>query len=152
MFHTYVATVCSKGLICSSLPLQQVFSCCKLQVLYLDVAYVFTYMLQLYVLDVLAVSDICCIQVFSCCMCFMLFRESGAWRSDGGTSQAVGNGRDELVAGRRGAQRAGRRWLGARQGRVRLRGVVNGWRQGAWMGAGRIKADGADCERVVLTQ
>jgi hypothetical protein len=103
MFHTYVATVCSKCLICSSLPLQQVFSCCKLQVLYLDVAYVFTYMLQLYVLDVLAVSDICCIQMFSCCMCFMLFRESGAQRSDGGMAHAPGNGHGEPMASRRGA-------------------------------------------------
>ena len=73
MFHTYVATVCSKCFIFSSLPLQQVFSYCKLQIMfYLDVAYVFTHMLQVYVLDVSSVSDVCCIQVFhiaylSCC-------------------------------------------------------------------------------------
>jgi hypothetical protein len=72
MFHTYVAIVCSKYFICSSLSLQQVFSYCKLQVFYFDVAYVFTHILQVYVLDVSSISDVCCIQVFhvarvSCC-------------------------------------------------------------------------------------
>jgi hypothetical protein len=47
-------------------------SCCKLQVFYLDVAYIFSHMLQAYVLDISSVLDVCCIQVFlvvrvSCC-------------------------------------------------------------------------------------
>ena len=51
-FHTYVASVCFKC-----------FSCFKrmLQVFYLDVAYVFTHMLQVYVPSVL---EVCRIQVF----------------------------------------------------------------------------------------
>jgi hypothetical protein len=40
MFHAYVARVCSNCFIYFSLMLQQVFSYCKLQVFYLDVAYV----------------------------------------------------------------------------------------------------------------
>jgi hypothetical protein len=52
MFHTYVATICSKRFICCSLPFQHVFLRCKLQVFYLDVAYVFTHMLQVHALDV----------------------------------------------------------------------------------------------------
>jgi hypothetical protein len=41
-----------------------VFSRCNLQVFYLNVAYVFTHMLQLYVLNVPSASVVCCIQVF----------------------------------------------------------------------------------------
>ena len=77
MFHKYVATVCSKYFIYSSLLLQQVFFCCKLQVFYLDVAYVFTHMLEVYFQDVLSVKDICCIQVFH------VARVSGCSKSQG---------------------------------------------------------------------
>jgi hypothetical protein len=92
MFHTYVATVCSKCFSCSNLLSQQVFSCFKLQVFYLDAAYVFTNMLQVYVLDVSSVSDVCCIQVFHVA-CVSCYSESyGAWGSDGGTTGTSGNG------------------------------------------------------------
>jgi hypothetical protein len=40
ILHTYVVRVCFKCFIYFSFMLQQVFSCCKLQVFYLDVAYV----------------------------------------------------------------------------------------------------------------
>jgi hypothetical protein len=40
--------------------LEQVISCCKFQVFYLDVVYVFTHMLQVYVSNVSSVSDVCC--------------------------------------------------------------------------------------------
>ena len=72
MFHTYVAIIYSKCFICSSLPLQQVFSCYKLQVFYLDVAYILSHMLQVYFLYVSSVLDVCCIQVIML-PCFMLF-------------------------------------------------------------------------------
>jgi hypothetical protein len=73
MFLTCVATVCSKCFFCSSLPLQQEFLCCKLQVFYLDIAYVCTHILHVYVPDVSSVLEVRCIQVFyvtcvSCCL------------------------------------------------------------------------------------
>jgi hypothetical protein len=82
-----------------SLLLQQMFSCEKLQVFYLDVTYDFTHILQVYVLDVSSVSYVCCIQVFhvtrvSCC-------------SDSQVRRRMGRG--EPVVG------------------VRLRGQANGW-------------------------
>lgn len=46
-FDLDVAASCSKCFICSCFLLQQVFSCYKLQMFYLDVAYVFTHMFQL---------------------------------------------------------------------------------------------------------
>ena len=52
-----------KYFICFSLLLQQVFSCCKLQEFYLDVAYIFTHTLQVYITDVSSILDVCCIQV-----------------------------------------------------------------------------------------
>jgi hypothetical protein len=58
MFHTYVTIVYSKCFICSSLPLQQVFSC-KLQVFYLDITYIFTHMLQVYFFNISSVLDVC---------------------------------------------------------------------------------------------
>jgi hypothetical protein len=62
------------------------FSCYKLQVFDLDAAYFFIHMLQVYVPNILYVSDVCCIQVFyvarvSCCL-----ESQGALGSDGGTS------------------------------------------------------------------
>jgi hypothetical protein len=67
----------SKCFIYFSLLLQQVFSCCKLQVLYLDVAYVFTHMLQ----SVYSRCFVCFRHMLhssvSCCMCFLLFGDSG---------------------------------------------------------------------------
>jgi hypothetical protein len=37
ILHTYVARICSKCFIYFSFMLQQVFSCCNLQVFYLDI-------------------------------------------------------------------------------------------------------------------
>jgi hypothetical protein len=54
MFYIYVATVCYKYFICSSVPLQQVFSCCIC----------FHTYVAMYVPCVSFVSDVCCIQVF----------------------------------------------------------------------------------------
>jgi hypothetical protein len=71
----------------------QCFSCCKLQVFYLDVAYVFTHnMLQVYVTDVLSILDVCCIQVFhvACVLCYS--KSQMPWWSDGGTTRTSGNG------------------------------------------------------------
>ena len=95
-----------KYFICFSLLLQQVFSCCKLQVFNLDSAYVFTHMLQVYIPDVSSVLHVCSIQVFyvarvSCC-------------SESQGRQGMGCG--EPVACGRGVRRAGGRRLGARQG------------------------------------
>jgi hypothetical protein len=78
----------------SRLLLQQEFSCFKLQVFYQNVAYVFTHMLQVYVPNISYVLDVCCIK------CFVLFEELGARRSDGGTTQAPGNG-TQRASGRR---------------------------------------------------
>ena len=113
MLQQYV----SKCFICFSLLLQQVFSCCKLQVFYLDVAYVFTHMLKVYIPDVSSVSDVRCIQVFhvarvSCCS------ESQGHR---------GMGRGEPVADRRGMRRVGGNGRGHDGAGVRLHGGANGW-------------------------
>jgi hypothetical protein len=50
-----------------SLLLQQVFSCCKLQVFYQDIAYVFTHTLQVYVLNISPILDVCCNVIHICC-------------------------------------------------------------------------------------
>ena len=65
------------------------FSCCKLQMFYLDVEYVFTLVC---IPDVSSVSDVCCIQVFhvacvSCCS-----ENQGARGSDGGMAWLLENG------------------------------------------------------------
>jgi len=70
--------------------LQQVFSCCKLQVFYLDVEYIFTHMSQINVPDVSS-RHILHLSV-SCCTCLMLFGGQGAGGSDGGTTRTSGNG------------------------------------------------------------
>jgi hypothetical protein len=54
MFYIYVVTVCYKYFICSSVPLQQVFSYCIC----------FHTYVAMYVPCVSFVSDVCCIQVF----------------------------------------------------------------------------------------
>jgi hypothetical protein len=137
-----VVIVCSKCFICSSLPLQQVISCYKLQVFYLDITYIFTHMLQVYVVDVSSVSDVCCIQVFHVA-CVSCYSESQGMRgSDGGMARALGN--EARRAGGRGVQCAGGRRSPARQGKQMGRG--------ARMGAGRIEVDGVDCEQVVRTR
>jgi hypothetical protein len=64
----------------------------QVQVFYMDVAYVFTHMLQAYVPDVSLVSVVCCIQVFhvarvSCCL-----ERQRAQGSHGGATLAPGNG------------------------------------------------------------
>jgi hypothetical protein len=59
-FHTYVTTVCSKMFHLFQSSVQQVFSGRNLQMFYLDVAYVFTHMLQVYVLNVSPIFDVCC--------------------------------------------------------------------------------------------
>ena len=138
MFNTYVAIVCPKCFICSSLPLQQVFLCCRLQLFYLDVVYVFTHMLQVYVPDVSSVSDVCCIQVFhvgrvSCCS-----ESQGARGSDGSTAQAPGNG--ALRAGGRRTWRA-TRWRPVVRGTAR-RGAPAG--RGEWMRRGCTDGGGSN--------
>jgi hypothetical protein len=60
MFYTYVVIVCSKCFICFSLILLHVFSCCKLQVFYLDVAYILDVCCILFHVAS-EVSDVCCI-------------------------------------------------------------------------------------------
>jgi hypothetical protein len=129
MFHKYVATVCSKCFICSSLSLEQVFSCCKLQVFYLDVVYVFTHMLQVYFLDVSFVSDVCCIQVFYVARvpcCSESQERRGVMVARHGHQ---GMGRDKSVAGGRGARHTGVRANGRggvrRWGRVESRQMAN---------------------------
>jgi hypothetical protein len=91
MFHKYVATICSKCFIYSSLPLEQVFSCCKLQVFYLNIVYVF----HIYVASVFSECFICIRRMLLssvlCCTCSMLFGESRVQGSDGGTTRALGN-------------------------------------------------------------
>jgi hypothetical protein len=71
------------------------FSYSKLQVFYLDVAYDFTHMLQVYVLDVSSVSYVCCIQVFHVARVLCCSESQGRRRM----------GRGEPVAGGRGAVR-----------------------------------------------
>jgi hypothetical protein len=56
MFQKHVASVCSKCFICFQIYVAIVF--------YLDVAYVFTHMLQQYVPNVSAVSVLCCNKCF----------------------------------------------------------------------------------------
>jgi hypothetical protein len=60
MFNTYVATIYSKCFSYWNLMLQQVISCCKFQVFYPDIVYVFTHVLQVHVPNVSLVSDVCC--------------------------------------------------------------------------------------------
>ena len=95
MFHLFQSSVAAS------------VSCCKLQVFYRDVAYVFTHMLQVCFLYVSSISDVCCIQVFhvayvSCCS------ES---QGHGGVMVARhghrGMGHGEPVVGERGTRRAG---------------------------------------------
>jgi len=113
--------------------LQQVFSCCKLQVVYLDVAYVF------------------CTHVASVCSrCFICFRRMlhvfhVVWRvRERGRVMVAphgcrGLGHGEPVAGGCGTR------------------CVRGWRSGhdevgCACGAGRIEEDGTDCEQVTRTR
>jgi hypothetical protein len=63
-----------------------------LQVFYLDVVYVFTHMLQVYLPDVSSVSDVCCIQVFDVARVSCYFKSQGLRGSDGGMARALGNG------------------------------------------------------------
>jgi hypothetical protein len=78
-----------------------------LQVFYLDVAYVFTHMLQVYFPDILSVLDICCIQMF-----YVVRRVRGAG-IDGRTNGRRGIGRGEPVTSAHGTRHARARWLGA---------------------------------------
>jgi hypothetical protein len=71
-------------------------------VFYLDVAYVFIHMLQAYFLDVSS-ADVCCIQVFLVAR-ISCFSESQGCVARHGRWEI---GRDELVAGERGALGAG---------------------------------------------
>jgi hypothetical protein len=57
--HIYCNSMLQKCFICFSRLLQQVFSCFKLHVFYMDVVYVFTHMLQVYVPNVLPVFQMC---------------------------------------------------------------------------------------------
>jgi hypothetical protein len=152
MFHTYVATtVCLKRFICSNFCCSKCFyvASCKCSI----------WMLHMF-------SHICCkcmfqmfhlFQTYVAFKCFMLHvfyavrRVRGAQGSDGGTTQALGNG--VLRAGGWWTCRAScwGQWSRARRGRVWLRGGANGWGRGERMEAGRIKAGRADCERVVQT-
>jgi hypothetical protein len=104
MFHTYVAIVCSKYFICSSLPF------------YLDVAYVFTHLLQVYFPDISS-------QTYVAFNCFMhVARVSYCLESQGCGGVMVvrhrrrGMGCGEPVDGVRGARRSEGRWSGARRG------------------------------------
>jgi hypothetical protein len=127
-FHTYVVTVCSKMFqLFQSSCVQQVFSYCKLQVFYLDIAYVFIHMLQVYVPDVSSVSDVCCIQVFH------VARVSCCSKSQGG--------RGEPVASGHGAQSAGAGGRGHDGSGVRLRrqGEQMGWVR-RWAGVSGVRA------------
>jgi hypothetical protein len=71
------------------------------QVFYLDVAYVFTHILQVFYLDIAYVSHICCNSTFQICHlcstyvasnCFILQVFHGGTVSDGRTAQAPGMG------------------------------------------------------------
>jgi hypothetical protein len=57
-FQTYVATVCSKMF---HLFQPSVAASIFMLQLFLHIAYVYTYMLQVYVLDVSSILDVCCI-------------------------------------------------------------------------------------------
>jgi hypothetical protein len=85
MFRTYVESV-------SSIPVFRAANVFMLQVFYLDVAYVITHMLQLYVLDVLSVSDVCCVKCFMLHVFRIIRRVRGRGRSDGGTARVSWNG------------------------------------------------------------
>jgi hypothetical protein len=112
-----------------------VFSYFKLKVFYPDVAYIFTHMFEVYVPDVLTISDVCFIQVFDvvCVSCGLesQVREGVmvARHGRGGTGYAswwpADMARSTFWAGGR----------GARRGEVRLRGRANVWGR-------EIKADG----------
>jgi hypothetical protein len=131
MFHTYVSILC---FICSSLLLQQVFSYCKLQVFYLDVA------------SVCCRSFICYIQVFHVARVTFCSESQGARGSDGGAARVLRNGVRQAGGWRTWQKARWGRQSGARQDGVRLRGKVNGQAQGARMGMGQIQTDGADCK------
>ena len=103
MLHTTVLEVWCKHLFKIFYMLQQVFSCCKLQVFYLDVADV-SHTCCVYVPIVSSTSDVCCIQVFHVASIFMFLmyvqKVMGAWP---GRRE---KGRGELGADGWGARRA----------------------------------------------
>jgi hypothetical protein len=66
----YVTTICSKCFSCFSLMLQQVVSCCNLQVFYFRCFTYFTHMLQKHIPND---SFIFILMLHSCYKCFMLF-------------------------------------------------------------------------------
>jgi hypothetical protein len=72
MFRIYVATVCSKCFSRSSLIMQQVVSCCKLQIwMFLCVSHTYyKCVFQMFHL----LSDVCCIQMFYMLQVFYVVR------------------------------------------------------------------------------
>jgi hypothetical protein len=82
MFHTYVATVCSKCFSCFSLILQQAVSCCKFKIWMFRVFH--THVASACSKCFIYFSDVYCIQMFSCCKCFMLYGRARAAPRAGG--------------------------------------------------------------------
>jgi hypothetical protein len=91
----------------------------------------------------------------SCCTCFMLFEQLGAWDSDGGMTRALGNGAQR--AGGRGARRAGGRRSGGttRRGAPAGQGWTDGdeergWRRVELRRTGQIVSESYGCDDGVM--
>jgi hypothetical protein len=111
----------------------------------------FTHTLQVYVPNVLSASDVCCIQVFSCCKCFIFQRYvqrvmgmhglgvGARCAASRGPTDGVSDASEVLRTGHARPQGSGRRSGGHGAGRARI-GARYACRAGEVNGAGHMRA------------